>query len=77
MDQTSNKATPVLNPNIVPVGKGGAAGHAFRMILMLLTCGFVYPNTFVEGMDLTAKQKDTEGMLYDKDKKAGANKSRF
>jgi len=33
----------------------------------------------VEGMDLTALQQKTQGKLYDKekDKKAGAGKSRF
>lgn len=77
MDQTSNKVTPALNPNVVPVGGGGAPGRAFRMFLMLLTGGFAFPNTFVEGMDLTVRQKETEGMLYAKDKKASAGKSRF
>jgi len=36
------------------------------MIVMLCTGGFVYPNVFVEGMDCTAIQKETEGNLYDK-----------
>ncbi len=68
------QATP--NPNVVPHGPGGFAGHLFRMILMICTGGFAYPNTFVEGMDLTALQKKTEGAIYDKEKKTGA-KTRF
>jgi len=27
------------------------------MLVMVFTGGFIYPNTFVEGMDLTAIQK--------------------
>ena len=42
------------NPNIVPVGPGGVPGRIFRMIVMLCSGGFLYPNTFVEGMDCTA-----------------------
>ena len=33
---------------------------------MVITGGFVYPNAFVEGIDCTAIQKETEGTLYDK-----------
>ncbi len=55
-----------LNPNVVPVGPGGALGHLGRMIAMICTAGFVYPNTFVEGLDCTAIQKETQGTLYDK-----------
>jgi hypothetical protein len=66
-----------LNPHVVPHGKGGVAGHAFRMILMVLTGGFAFPNTMVEGMDLTAMQQRTQGLLYEKDKKGAASKSRF
>lgn len=55
-----------LNPNIVPVGPGGALGHLCRMIVMLCTGGFAFPNTFVEGLDCTAIQKETQGTLYDK-----------
>ena len=54
------------NPNVVPVGSGGTLGHIGRMIVMVFTGGFVYPNTFVEGMDLTAIQKETEGSLYER-----------
>jgi hypothetical protein len=36
------------------------------MIVHFFTGGFVYPNTFVEGMDLTAIQRETEGSLYEK-----------
>jgi hypothetical protein len=76
MEQTLNLET-TLNPNVVPRGKGGVAGHAFRMITMFLTCGFAFPNTMVEGMDLTAMQQKTQGLLYDKDKKGAGSKSRF
>ena len=60
MAQVSEVASEKLNPNMVPRGPGGAAGHAFRMIVMLCTGGFMYPNTFVEGMDCTALQKTFE-----------------
>ena len=36
------------------------------MIAMVFTGGFLFPNTFVEGMDCTAIQKETHGTLYDK-----------
>jgi hypothetical protein len=54
------------NPNIVPIGPGGLAGRAFRMIVMVGTGGFLFPNVFVEGLDCTAIQKQSEGNLYDK-----------
>ncbi len=57
-----------LNPNIVPSGPGGVLGHIGRMIAMVCTGGFAFPNTFVEGMDCTAIQKETQGTLYDKKK---------
>ncbi len=60
MAQVSNTATVQSNPNVVPVGPGGVPGHIFRMVVMVCTGGFVYPNTFVEGMDLTAIQKQHE-----------------
>jgi hypothetical protein len=60
-----------------PIGNGGKAGHVIRMIISVMTMGFVYPNTFVEGMDLTAIQTKTEGLLYEKDKKGDGGKSRF
>ena len=60
MAQVSEVASEKLNPNVVPKGPGGAAGHAFRMIVMLCTGGFMYPNCFVEGMDCTALQKQFE-----------------
>ena len=55
-----------INRNIVPVGPGGFLGHIGRMIAMVFTAGFAYPNAFVEGMDCTAIQKQTQGSLYDK-----------
>jgi len=54
------------NENIVPRGPGGVLGHIGRMIAMVFTGGFLFPNTFVEGMDCTAIQKETHGTLYDK-----------
>jgi hypothetical protein len=65
------------SPTYMPKGGGGVAGHAFRMILCVLTGGFAFPNTFVEGMDLTALQNKTEGALYAKEKKGTSSKSRF
>lgn len=56
------------NPNIVPHGPGGTLGHIGRMIAMVCTGGFVFPNAFVEGMDCTAIQQKTHGTLYDKKK---------
>ena len=61
MAQTSKAASEERNPNVVPMGPGGLPGHLFRMIVMICTGGFVYPNTFVEGMDLTALQKTHQG----------------
>jgi len=61
---------------MMPRGAGGKAGHALRMITCIFTAGFAYPNTFVEGMDLTELQKLTEGALYGK-KAGAASKSRF
>ena len=58
--------TEIRNPNLVPIGSGGTLGHIGRMIVMVFTGGFAYPNTFVEGMDCTAIQKETEGSLYEK-----------
>jgi hypothetical protein len=54
------------NPNIVPVGPGGVVGRIWRFIVMLFTAGFVYPNTCVEGLDLTKVQNEQMGKLYDK-----------
>lgn len=58
--------TQTRNPNVVPVGGGGTLGRIGRMILMVFSGGFAYPNVFVEGMDCTAIQKETEGNLYEK-----------
>ena len=57
-----------LNPNIVPPGPGGTVGRIARMIAMVCTGGFAFPNVFVEGMDCTAIQAKTQGTLYDKKK---------
>ncbi len=57
MAHDSKEATAQPNKTIVPVGPGGTPGHLLRMLVMVFTGGFIYPNTFVEGMDLTAIQK--------------------
>ena len=54
------------NPNVVPVGPGGIAGRILRMIGMVCTGGFLFPNVFIEGLDCTAVQKQSQGTLYDK-----------
>lgn len=74
MDQA---LSPAISPTLMPMGGGGKGGHALRMIACVFTGGFAFPNTFVEGMDLTVMQNRTEGVLYDKDKKAAGSKSRF
>jgi hypothetical protein len=51
---------------VVPAGTGGMLGRIGRMIAMVCTGGFLFPNVFVEGMDCTAIQMETEGTLYDK-----------
>ncbi len=56
----------IQNPNMVPIGPGGVPGRIFRMIVMVCSGGFLFPNVFVEGLDCTAIQKKTEGTLYDK-----------
>jgi hypothetical protein len=55
-----------LNPNVVPRGPGGVLGRIFRMIVMVCTGGFAYPNVWVEGMDCTALQQKSMGTMYDK-----------
>ena len=49
-------------------GKGApmTLGRIGRLILFFVSFGFIYPKASVEGMDLTALQKMTEGKLYDK-----------
>ena len=64
------------NPNMMQRGPGGVPGHIFRMIVCTCTGGMAFPNSFVEGMDLTAIQERTQGQLYDK-QKGTASKSRF
>jgi hypothetical protein len=54
------------NQMVVPVGPGGVAGRIWRFCVMLITLGFVYPNTCVEGLDLTKIQNEHEGKLYSK-----------
>ena len=56
----------VQNPNAVPVGLGGIPGRIVRMIVMVCSGGFLFPNAFIEGLDCTAIQKETQGTLYNK-----------
>jgi hypothetical protein len=58
-----------LNPNIVPAGPGGLVGRIARMIAMVCTGGFAFPNVFIEGVDCTGIQLETQGTLFDKTKK--------
>jgi hypothetical protein len=57
--------------NVIPIGPGGSAGRVLRMLVMVCTGGFMYPNTFVEGMDLTAIDKAHQAPYQ----KSGADKS--
>jgi hypothetical protein len=43
----------VLHKFIQPVGSGGLLGRIGRMILMVCTGGFIFPNVWVEGMNPT------------------------
>ena len=61
MAPVSKKATAQYNKTIVPIGPGGTPGHLLRMIVMIITGGFVYPNTFVEGMDLSGRSQPPQG----------------
>jgi hypothetical protein len=46
--------------------RGGILAWSFRMLLCVCSGGFVYPNAFIEGMDLTAIQQESMGTRYDK-----------
>lgn len=52
--QAGDKA---VDPRIVPVGPGGLAGKIFRCVVHVCCGGFVYPNVFIEGMDLMEKHR--------------------
>ena len=39
-------------------------GHWFRMLIGFLSFGFIYPNSFTEGMDLTGIQNGYTGDMY-------------
>ncbi len=39
---------------IVPIGPGGLAGKTMRIAVLFATAGFVYPNVFLEGIDMIA-----------------------
>ena len=41
-------------------------GRLGRMLVFFLTAGFMYPNVFVEGIDPTRIQGETQGNLYTK-----------
>jgi len=41
-------------------------GYLGRVSVFFLTAGFAYPNVFVEGLDLTKIQGETQGDLYAK-----------
>lgn len=41
-------------------------GRLGRMLVFFLTAGFMYPNVFVEGIDPTRIQGETQGSLYNK-----------
>jgi hypothetical protein len=53
---------------VVPVGNGGILGRFGRIVVFLLTGGFLYPNVFIEGLDCTKIQNAMQGDLYDKKK---------
>ena len=41
-------------------------GRLGRMLVFFLTAGFMYPNVFIEGIDPTRIQSETQGSLYNK-----------
>jgi hypothetical protein len=41
-------------------------GRLGRMLMFFLTAGFMYPNVFIEGIDPTRIQSETQGSLYNK-----------
>ncbi len=41
-------------------------GRLGRMVVFFLTAGFAYPNVFIEGLDPTRIQGETQGDLYKK-----------
>jgi hypothetical protein len=49
--------------SIAAVDTTNTLGHWIRMIICFCSFGFVYPNAFVEGMDLTAIQGEYERRL--------------
>jgi hypothetical protein len=53
---------------VVPVGNGGILGRFGRIVVFLLTGGFLYPNVFIEGLDCSKIQDAMQGDLYDKKK---------
>jgi hypothetical protein len=53
---------------VVPHGTGGTLGRFGRILIFVVTGGFLYPNVFIEGMDCTRIQDAMQGDLYDKKK---------
>jgi hypothetical protein len=47
-------------------GAVGLLGSIGRMIICVISAGFVYPNAFIEGIDTTKIQAETQGDLYKK-----------
>jgi hypothetical protein len=47
---------------IVPVGAGGVVGRVLRIAIHFSTGGFMYPNVFIEGMDLMKKHRQDTKM---------------
>ena len=70
MAQSSKETIAQTNKNVTPIGGGGLPGHLLRMVVMICTGGFIYPNTFIEGMDLTAIQKIHQEPTEKSNKKA-------
>ena len=42
-------------------GASSTVSHLFRMLLTFCSFGFIYPNSFTEGMDLAGIQQRTQG----------------
>ena len=53
---------------VVPIGPGGMIGRLGRIVIFVITGGFLYPNVFIEGLDCTRIQDEMQGDLYDKKK---------
>jgi hypothetical protein len=47
-------------------GLVGLLGSIGRMIICVISAGFVYPNAFIEGLDTTKIHAQSQGDLYKK-----------